>query len=181
MGTPLAHWLSGLARKYWLRLCHGISDVLLKEPWKLLVILNIHDCKAWRIYWHKMSPVPYEKCKDYVYGNVCTGVLNHTAQLLLKSWFPKSGPTYRRQVVDPRHQTPQGQKHSLLISKCDHHLRKKIAMAKTRHNDIYTDKVIHVKRVLEEGSHLCLCQNITATGKQISTSRTTERKLHKFQ
>ena len=32
-----------------------------------------------------------------------------TAQLLFKSWFPKGGPTCRRQVVNPWHQTPQGQ------------------------------------------------------------------------
>ena len=32
-----------------------------------------------------------------------------TAQLLFKSRFPKVGPTCRRQVVNPRHQTPQGQ------------------------------------------------------------------------
>ena len=32
-----------------------------------------------------------------------------TAQLLFKIWFPKGGPTCRRQVVNPRHQTPQGQ------------------------------------------------------------------------
>ena len=32
-----------------------------------------------------------------------------TAQLLFKIRFPKGGPTYRRQVVNPRHQTTQGQ------------------------------------------------------------------------
>ena len=32
-----------------------------------------------------------------------------TAQLLFKIRFPKSGPKCRRQVVNPRHQTPQGQ------------------------------------------------------------------------
>ena len=32
-----------------------------------------------------------------------------TAQLLLKIRFPKGGPTCRRQVVNPRYQTPQGQ------------------------------------------------------------------------
>ena len=32
-----------------------------------------------------------------------------TAQLLFKIRFPKGGPTCRRQVVIPRHQTPQGQ------------------------------------------------------------------------
>ena len=31
-----------------------------------------------------------------------------TAQLLFKIPFPKSRPTCRRQVVNPRHQTPQG-------------------------------------------------------------------------
>ena len=32
-----------------------------------------------------------------------------TAHLLFKIRFPKGGPTCRRQVVNPRHQTPQGQ------------------------------------------------------------------------
>ena len=32
-----------------------------------------------------------------------------TAQLLFKIRFPKGGPTCRGQVVNPRHQTPQGQ------------------------------------------------------------------------
>ena len=32
-----------------------------------------------------------------------------TAQLLFKSRFPNGGPTCRRQVVNPRHQMPQGQ------------------------------------------------------------------------
>ena len=32
-----------------------------------------------------------------------------TAQLLFKIRFLKGGPTWRRQVVNPRHQTPQGQ------------------------------------------------------------------------
>ena len=32
-----------------------------------------------------------------------------TAQMLFKIRFPKGGPTCRRQVVNPRHQTPQGQ------------------------------------------------------------------------
>ena len=32
-----------------------------------------------------------------------------TAQLLFKIRFPKDGPTCRRQVVNPRHQTLQGQ------------------------------------------------------------------------
>ena len=32
-----------------------------------------------------------------------------TAQLLFKIRYPKGGPICRRQVVNPRHQTPQGQ------------------------------------------------------------------------
>ena len=35
--------------------------------------------------------------------------VNPTAQLLFRIRFPKGGPTCRRQVVNPRHQTPQGQ------------------------------------------------------------------------
>ena len=31
-----------------------------------------------------------------------------TAQLLFKIRFPKGGPTCRRQMINPRHQTPQG-------------------------------------------------------------------------
>ena len=30
-------------------------------------------------------------------------------QLSFQTWFPKNGPTYRRQVVNPWHQTLQGQ------------------------------------------------------------------------
>ena len=30
-------------------------------------------------------------------------------QQLFQTWFPKRGTPYRRQVVNPRHQTPQGQ------------------------------------------------------------------------
>ena len=32
-----------------------------------------------------------------------------TAQLVFKIWFPKGGPTCRRQAANPRHQTSQGQ------------------------------------------------------------------------
>ena len=32
-----------------------------------------------------------------------------TAQLVFKNRFPKGGPTCRKQVVNPRHQTSQGQ------------------------------------------------------------------------
>ena len=32
-----------------------------------------------------------------------------TAQLLFRIRFPKGGPTCKRQVVNPRHQTSQGQ------------------------------------------------------------------------
>ena len=32
-----------------------------------------------------------------------------TAQLLFKIRFPKGGPTWRREAVNPQHQMPQGQ------------------------------------------------------------------------
>ena len=44
----------------------------------------------------------YKKMK--IYYPLC-----QTAQLLFKNWFPKGGPTCRRQVVNPWHQTSQGQ------------------------------------------------------------------------
>ena len=37
-----------------------------------------------------------------------------TAQLLFKNRFPKGGPTCRRQVVNSRHQTSQGQSVAML-------------------------------------------------------------------
>ena len=50
-----------------------------------------------------------------------------TAQLLFKIRFPKGGPTCRRQVVNPRHQTPQKQSvakpeaplHPSWVARCD--------------------------------------------------------------
>ena len=36
-----------------------------------------------------------------------------TNPLSFQIWFPKSGPKYRKQVVNPQHQTPQGQLVSL--------------------------------------------------------------------
>ena len=54
--------------------------------------------------------------KTYVIAYVKTQKISYiihyvkpTAQLLFKIRFPKGGPTCRRQVVNPRHQTPQGQ------------------------------------------------------------------------
>ena len=44
--------------------------------------------------------------KIYIYA---IHYVKPTAQLLFKNRFPKGGPTCRRQVVKPRHQTPQGQ------------------------------------------------------------------------
>ena len=46
------------------------------------------------------------------------------AQLLFKNWFPKGGPTCRRQVVNPRHQTSQGQsfaksEYPSWVARCD--------------------------------------------------------------
>ena len=44
--------------------------------------------------------------------------------MLFKNRFPKGGPTCRRQVVNPRHQTPQGQSNSPAeypswVARCD--------------------------------------------------------------
>ena len=47
-----------------------------------------------------------------IYNCICENTKNYvkpTAQLLFKNRFPKGGPTCRRQVVNSRHQTSQGQ------------------------------------------------------------------------
>ena len=59
---------------------------------------NIHDCDISGVHckkkWKSCSPL--YKCQTY-------------KQLSFQTWFPKNGPTYRRQVVNPWHQTLQGQ------------------------------------------------------------------------
>ena len=47
-----------------------------------------------------------------IYNCICQNTTKYTkptAQLVFKNQFPKGGPTCRRQVVNPRHQTSQGQ------------------------------------------------------------------------
>ena len=54
----------------------------------------------------KIYAIAYVKIQKNIYT---IHYVKPTAQLLFKSRFPKRGPTWRRQVVNPRHQTPQGQ------------------------------------------------------------------------
>ena len=66
-----------------------------------------------------------------IYNCLCQNTKNryiiHYAQLLFKIRFPKGGPTCRRQMVNPRHQTPQGQSvakpkttlQNIQIARCD--------------------------------------------------------------
>ena len=98
----------------------GVRDVLQRSYNYVLFILYyiIHLTKQYT------KCTSYKKYKDYAHGNISTGVLDKNikhylrckdkaeksyAQLLFKSRFPTSGQTYRTQVVNPRHQTPQGQ------------------------------------------------------------------------
>ena len=66
------------------------KDKAKKIKWciKINTIKYVEMQKKWRFTIHYVKP---------------------TAQLLFKSRFPKRGHTYRRQVVKPRHQTPQRQ------------------------------------------------------------------------
>ena len=48
-------------------------------------------------------------CQNTQKWRYTTHYVKPTAQLLFESRFLKGGPTCRRQVVNPRHQTPQGQ------------------------------------------------------------------------
>ena len=69
-------------------------------------IKNIYDGKTDK--WSDVSRhiIAYVKTQKIRYT---IHYVKPTAQLLFKIWFPKGGPTCRRQVVNPRHQTPQVQ------------------------------------------------------------------------
>ena len=72
----------------------------------------------------KINNTKVKPKNDLMYRNIYISICQNThakklryithyvkpaAQLLFKIRFPKGGPTCRRQVVNPRHQTPQGQ------------------------------------------------------------------------
>ena len=60
----------------------------------------------WRI---KTYIIAYVKTHKKIKIRFIIHYVKPTAQLLFKIWFPKGGPTCRRQVVNPRYQMPQGQ------------------------------------------------------------------------
>ena len=57
----------------------------------------------WCIKTYIIAYVKTQKIRYIIYN------VKPTAQQLFKMRFPKGGPTCRMQVVNPRHQTPQGQ------------------------------------------------------------------------
>ena len=72
--------------------------------------------KKWRIF-KRVKPKNDMMYHD-IYNCICQNTkkirfiihyVKPTAQLLCRIRFPKGGPTCRRQVVNPRHQTSQGQ------------------------------------------------------------------------
>ena len=72
--------------------------------------------KKWRIF-KRVKPKNAMMFHD-IYNCICQNkkkirfiihYVKPTAQLLFRIRFPKGGPTCRRQVVNPRHQTSQGQ------------------------------------------------------------------------
>ena len=72
--------------------------------------------KKWRIF-KRVKPTNDMMFHD-IYNCICQNTkkirfiihyVKPTAQLLFRIRFPKGGPTCRRQVVNPRHQTSQGQ------------------------------------------------------------------------
>ena len=48
-------------------------------------------------------------CQNTKNEDILSIMSNLQHNCCFKNWFPKGGPTCRRQVVNPRHQTPQGQ------------------------------------------------------------------------
>ena len=71
--------------------------------------------KTWDIFENKVNEskvLSYCEALSYLWNNKKKGVFLYvklTNPLLLKTRFPKSGPTYSRQVVNPRHRTPHEQ------------------------------------------------------------------------
>ena len=78
---------------------------LYRSTWKNKEYLRSKDkAKNHMIYQDIYNCICHNTQKRYTIHYVTPA-----AQLLFKNRFPKGGPTYRRQVVNPRHQTPQGQ------------------------------------------------------------------------
>ena len=69
-------------------------------------------------YLRSKDKAKYDMMYQDIYNCICQNTIKlrytiqyvkPTAQLVFKNRFPKGGPTCRRQVVNPRHQTSQGQ------------------------------------------------------------------------
>ena len=73
--------------------------------WRELVVkMLVRICESWILAIIKMQHMSKHKKIRFIIHYV-----KPTAQLLFKVRFPKGGPTCKRQVVNPRHQTPQRQ------------------------------------------------------------------------
>ena len=84
-----------------------------------------------------VTKISNRKYRDYVYikyQSTKYNVLHHvkiTNLLSVQTRFPTSGPTYRRQVVNPRHRTPQGKSfakpgtplQNILVVKSEHAIK----------------------------------------------------------
>ena len=55
------------------------------------------------------EPLRYMLKHNHNNEKVVLHYIKHTNSLSFQIKFPQNGPTYRRQVVNPRHQTLQGQ------------------------------------------------------------------------
>ena len=65
---------------------------------------KVNENKVLHVYCKALRCETIKNNKKVVFPYV-----KHTKLLSFLTRFPKSGPTYRGQVVNPRHQTPQGQ------------------------------------------------------------------------
>ena len=80
--------------------CTGVLDKNKEHRWRC-------KGKAEKACFIKTYTIAYVKIQNN--EDLQSHYVKPTAQLLFKSRFPKSGQKYKRQVVNPRHQTLQGQ------------------------------------------------------------------------
>ena len=117
--SRLLHMDSGKAQCSFVSITTPQSIVCVNRKYKDYVyrkMLVQEYLKKWRIF-KRVKPKNDVMYHD-IYNCICQNTkkirfiihyVKPTAQLLFRIRFPKGGPTCRRQVVNPRHQTSQGQ------------------------------------------------------------------------
>ena len=121
-----------LLSKFWIKICNFhylliffrmYSTESIKTTSMETVSAGVLD-KNKAYYWRSKDTAENDMMYQDIYNCICQNTkkwrytihyVRPTVQLLFKSRFPKGGPTCRRQVVNPRPQTPQWQEITPLL------------------------------------------------------------------